>query len=213
MAHLTRHDYHGALALLAQLEQVAGDASAFLDALPQALQSYVAFESAVLSTGDAEPRDGAAERADRLVVLPLSQDSTAPIRLQLRRRATAFSARDRQRLALLQPHLAFLASHTCRRVAGTVPDWISMPRVRPAGCSRLTLRESDVMYWLSCGKTDADIGAFLSISTRTVHKHLEHIYEKLGVETRTAAVMAVRRSAEAAAARGVTVPVPAPSAR
>ena len=51
------------------------------------------------------------------------------------------------------------------------------------------------MRWLSCGKTDADIAALLSISPRTVHKHLEHIYEKLGVETRTAAVMAVRRAA------------------
>jgi hypothetical protein len=39
------------------------------------------------------------------------------------------------------------------------------------------------------GKTDADIAARLSISPRTVHKHLEHIYAKLGVETRTAAVM------------------------
>jgi len=64
------------------------------------------------------------------------------------------------------------------------------------------------MHWLSCGKTDADIAAFLSISKRTVHKHLEHIYEKLGVETRTAAVMAARRSANAAA-----VTAPASSAR
>lgn len=45
------------------------------------------------------------------------------------------------------------------------------------------------MRWLSCGKTDADIAALLAISPRTVQKHLEHIYVKLGVETRTAAVM------------------------
>jgi DNA-binding CsgD family transcriptional regulator len=59
----------------------------------------------------------------------------------------------------------------------------------PAG---LTPREGEVMHWLSYGKTDADIAALLSISPRTVHKHLEHIYVKLGVETRTAAVMRVR---------------------
>ena len=63
----------------------------------------------------------------------------------------------------------------------------------PASIAALTPREVDVMHWLACGKTDADIAALLAISPRTVHKHLEHIYEKLGVETRTAAVMAVRR--------------------
>ena len=45
------------------------------------------------------------------------------------------------------------------------------------------------MHWLSYGKTDAEIAVLLAISPRTVHKHLEHIYVKLGVETRTAAVM------------------------
>ena len=38
-------------------------------------------------------------------------------------------------------------------------------------------------------RTDAEIAALLSISPRTVQKHLEHVYVKLGVETRTAAVM------------------------
>ncbi len=55
--------------------------------------------------------------------------------------------------------------------------------------TRLTDRESEVMHWLACGKTDADIAALLGISPRTVQKHLEHIYVKLGVENRTAAVM------------------------
>jgi len=55
----------------------------------------------------------------------------------------------------------------------------------------LTDRETEVMHWLACGKTDADIAALLAISVRTVQKHLEHIYVKLGVENRTAAVMRV----------------------
>lgn len=53
----------------------------------------------------------------------------------------------------------------------------------------LSVREREVMHWLAAGKTDRDIGALLGISPRTVHKHLQRIYEKLGVETRTAAVM------------------------
>jgi DNA-binding CsgD family transcriptional regulator len=51
----------------------------------------------------------------------------------------------------------------------------------------LTPREGEVLRWLSIGKTDRDIGDILGISHRTVHKHLQRIYEKLGVETRTAA--------------------------
>jgi DNA-binding CsgD family transcriptional regulator len=46
-----------------------------------------------------------------------------------------------------------------------------------------------VLEWLAAGKTDREIGQILGTSPRTVQKHLQHIYEKLGVETRTAAVM------------------------
>jgi len=53
----------------------------------------------------------------------------------------------------------------------------------------LTARETEVLHWLSGGKTDRDIGDILGISRRTVHKHLQRIYQKLGVETRTAAVV------------------------
>ncbi len=51
----------------------------------------------------------------------------------------------------------------------------------------LTRREAEVLYWVIKGKTSPDIGEILGSSPRTVNKHLEHIYEKLGVENRTAA--------------------------
>lgn len=51
----------------------------------------------------------------------------------------------------------------------------------------LTTRECDVLYWVMLGKTNREIGEILSISPRTVNKHLEHVFEKLGVETRTGA--------------------------
>lgn len=63
----------------------------------------------------------------------------------------------------------------------------------PATAS-LTPREREVLHWVAAGKTNRDIAAILGASRRTIEKHLEHSYEKLGVETRTAAVMrAVRR--------------------
>jgi DNA-binding NarL/FixJ family response regulator len=52
---------------------------------------------------------------------------------------------------------------------------------------RLTQREAEVLYWATLGKTTKDIGDILGSSPRTVNKHLEHVFEKLGVETRTAA--------------------------
>ena len=52
---------------------------------------------------------------------------------------------------------------------------------------KLTLRESEVLYWVVQGKTNRDIGDILGSSPATVKKHLERIYEKLGTETRTAA--------------------------
>jgi len=52
---------------------------------------------------------------------------------------------------------------------------------------KLTAREAEVLYWVVKGKTNVDIGDILGSSPRTVQKHLEHVFEKLGVETRTAA--------------------------
>ena len=51
----------------------------------------------------------------------------------------------------------------------------------------LTPREGEVLSWLAKGKTNRDIADILGMSPRTVNKHLEHIFDKLGVETRSAA--------------------------
>jgi DNA-binding NarL/FixJ family response regulator len=82
--------------------------------------------------------------------------------------------------------------------AGTLSETMLLLRLAPAGSpvaprglqAALTPREAEVLSWLAKGKTNRDIGDILGMSPRTVNKHLEHIYEKLGVETRTAAVAA-----------------------
>lgn len=58
---------------------------------------------------------------------------------------------------------------------------------------RVTGREAEVLLWLSRGKSSRDIGEILGLSPRTVTKHLEGIYEKLGVENRTAASVIAAR--------------------
>jgi DNA-binding response OmpR family regulator/DNA-binding CsgD family transcriptional regulator len=58
----------------------------------------------------------------------------------------------------------------------------------------LTLREAEVLTWIARGKSNRDIGEILGLSPRTVNKHLEQIYSKLGVENRTAAAALAMRS-------------------
>jgi DNA-binding NarL/FixJ family response regulator len=59
---------------------------------------------------------------------------------------------------------------------------------------KLTAREAEVLYWVVKGKINRDIGDILGASPATVKKHLERVFAKLGVETRTAAAgMAMNR--------------------
>jgi len=58
-----------------------------------------------------------------------------------------------------------------------------------AAGAALTRREREVLQWAAAGKTNVEIGAILDMSPRTVEKHFEHVFEKLGVGTRVAAVM------------------------
>lgn len=51
----------------------------------------------------------------------------------------------------------------------------------------LTFREAQVLLWISRGKSNREIGEILNISPRTVNKHLEQVFVKLGVENRAAA--------------------------
>jgi DNA-binding CsgD family transcriptional regulator len=71
--------------------------------------------------------------------------------------------------------------------------------VEATNVERLTPREQQVLEWLAEGKTNAEIARILVAAPGTVGKHLEHIYEKLGVHTRTAAA-AIARARPAAAA-------------
>jgi DNA-binding CsgD family transcriptional regulator len=52
----------------------------------------------------------------------------------------------------------------------------------------LTAREREVLAWVARGKTNAEIARLLWLAPGTVRKHLENVYAKLGVSTRTAAV-------------------------
>ena len=68
---------------------------------------------------------------------------------------------------------------------------------------KLTPREAEVLFWISEGKSNQDIGVILGASTRTICKHVEHILCKLSVENRTtAAVVALEKCRDIALRSG-----------
>jgi DNA-binding CsgD family transcriptional regulator len=87
-------------------------------------------------------------------------------------RSPDFNERDRALLTVLRPHLAAIRER-----------WDQ--RRHPAG---LTDRETEVLALVAEGLTNKEIAGRLTISGTTVRSHLEHIFEKLDVHTRTAAV-------------------------
>jgi DNA-binding CsgD family transcriptional regulator len=76
---------------------------------------------------------------------------------------------------------------TCTLLLEEKSDTILKARLVSAG---LTLREAEVLLWLMRGKASTEIAIIVGSKTATVSKHLEHIYQKLGVENRTAAANA-----------------------
>jgi len=118
------------------------------------------------------------------MAVPIHVDSRSLVSFVFNRSKRDFSDRDRACLEVMRPHLGNLY-----RLTRALDE--ARNRTLPCGTTDLplTCREHEVMRWLAAGKTDRDIAEILAISPRTVHKHLQRIYEKLGVETRTAAVM------------------------
>ena len=118
---------------------------------------------------------------DHAIALPLHVDDRTLVSFVLNRRRRDFSERDREVLDLATATLSgmYRQLHPPRR-AGRAPT-------RPF--ATLTAREREIIEWLVAGKTDRDIAAIVDCSHRTVQKHLQRIYEKLGVETRTAAAV------------------------
>jgi DNA-binding CsgD family transcriptional regulator len=61
----------------------------------------------------------------------------------------------------------------------------------PPAAFPLSRRQAEILGWICRGKSNRDIADILSISVRTVEKHVEHILDHLGVGSRTAAVALV----------------------
>jgi DNA-binding CsgD family transcriptional regulator len=87
-----------------------------------------------------------------------------------------FTERDRALLELLRPFL------------NAFRERLDAPVAHEANGNGLTDREVEILAWVARGKTNREIAALLVVSPHTVRKHLEHVFEKLRVHTRAAAV-------------------------
>jgi len=146
---------------------------------------------------------------DHSLALPLYVDGTLLISFVFNRMDRDFDDRERDLLERMRPQLANLfrasvALAEMRAALGAAaagagppvsPSETSVDDDRLAG---LTPREREVLGWVTAGKTNAQIGAIVGASPRTIAKHLERVYEKLGVESRTAAAMRASRTLSAA---------------
>ena len=129
---------------------------------------------------------------DRALALPLHSGDGWLVSVVLNRQGRDFSDREVALLEQVRRVLARLFRRT-GLLEQTREKWngesaaAEPPTLSPA--LPITWREREVLRWAAAGKTDRDIADILAISHRTVHKHLQRVYSKLGVETRTAAVM------------------------
>ncbi len=123
---------------------------------------------------------------DHVVALPILVDERTLVSFVLNRQGSDFSDHDRDLLDLVREPLSRLYA---QRVALAEAQRALSARAPHFDLPGLTPREGEVLHWLAAGKTDREIAALLACSHRTVQKHLQRVYIKLGVETRTAAVM------------------------
>jgi DNA-binding CsgD family transcriptional regulator len=117
---------------------------------------------------------------DRQLNLGLPVDPSRIVRLMFDRSGCDFSERDRLVLDVLQPELARLWRRARAR------------RLLSASLSGLTGREREVLGLVANGNTNTEIAQALWLSPGTVRKHLENVFAKLGVHTRTAAAARLR---------------------
>jgi DNA-binding CsgD family transcriptional regulator len=109
--------------------------------------------------------------------------------LTFARSRRGFSRRDHAVVNLMTAHLYQTVAHRERLVAlrtavrNVIRQNNQLDRAS-SNLAKLTTRERDVIEHLSHGLTDREISRSLAISPRTVHKHLEHIYRKLGLTNR-----------------------------
>ncbi len=115
------------------------------------------------------------------IYMPLTANNT--LTLAACRQGPDFTDRETTLLELMRPHIAT----TWRRAARNEESSLRKEAPIELLSFGLTPRETEVLFWISEGKTNPEISVIIGASPATVKTHVERILAKLGCETRTAA--------------------------
>jgi DNA-binding NarL/FixJ family response regulator len=127
------------------------------------------------------------KRPSANILVLTTYDSDADIVRAIEAGATGYLLKDTPREELFR---AIRAAAKGESVLATAVAARLMTRMRAPAEENLSAREIEVLQWVYKGASNREIGKALHISTATVKTHLIHIYGKLGVDDRTAAVTA-----------------------
>jgi DNA-binding CsgD family transcriptional regulator len=169
------------------------------DAIPRKIFDFMSARR-FMSTGLYSESFGPA-RIHSLMAVTINEPRFGPrlIGMVVARSRGDFNERERACLAVLRTHAAqafrnaerfeALRSRLRDRDQGSNGRQLAGNGNRgSASDAWLTKRESEVLYWAASGKTNQEIAMIVGAAAGTVKKHLQHVYEKLGVPNRTAAV-------------------------
>ncbi|MGH4025676.1 MAG: response regulator transcription factor [Pseudonocardiaceae bacterium] len=155
-------------------------------------------------------RDVLPEASDQLGVM-LGARNGAVRNVVLTRSGRTFTDRQRDVLSLTLRHVTVAVDRASpQRLVGLQitpqPQWVQVGSGRSVGAAvpadaALSQRQQQVLTMVAEGWTDAQIAHRLHIRPRTVSKHLEHIYARLGVPNRAAAVMCLAQPTRSVPAR------------
>jgi DNA-binding CsgD family transcriptional regulator len=124
------------------------------------------------------------------LTVPVTLSAAGAGALSFRTYRRSFTEEDRLVANLLRPHLqqAYANAEIFSRAIGNITG-----HPVSAFAERMTVRESEVAFWVAQGKTNREISMILSTAPRTIEKHVESILKKLHVENRTTAALELSR--------------------
>jgi DNA-binding CsgD family transcriptional regulator len=147
---------------------------------------------------------------DQLTVTVADRSSGRPAAISAHRGQQGFDDDDRALFGLLRPHLMAARENAVRFSAALSARPRSAQPGAGAALARLTERQLGILAQLSTGSTNSEIASALDISPGTVRKHLEHILQRLGLPTRTAAAVCYINGTQAVPDPTWTASLPAP---
>jgi DNA-binding CsgD family transcriptional regulator len=174
---------HAALDYVTKLLGVA-DRAAVREVALAGLAGLVGASAATIRHADLRRGHGGRDNRgyDHQMVLVVPAGGARAQAVVVGRDGRSFTDRDRRLVALVRGHLAA----ALRRASGG--DGLAPPGGPPPPLSPLSRREEQVLGLVAEGLTDAQVARRLGLSARTVSKHLQRCYRKLGVSNRVSAV-------------------------